>query len=197
MFSKSNQEIMMNLDKNELALLTEKYGGTWGINHTRRLLHLISIIGKGQQYDSEAVWLAAHLHDWGAYPPWAQLDVDHALRSTQVAETFLAERECPQQLKSLVLDCIAHHHSGGPDRGMEATLLFDADALDFLGVVGVLRDFSKNPKDMRKAFKITGQRRAKLPGMLVLDKSKEIAAERVRQMDELLARFEHDSWGCF
>ncbi len=30
----------MNIDKGEIARLTEEYGGEWGINHTRRLLQL-------------------------------------------------------------------------------------------------------------------------------------------------------------
>jgi uncharacterized protein len=188
----------MNLDRNEIEHLTEEYGGQWGINHTRRLLELIAIIGEGQQYNSEAVWVAAHLHDWGAYPAWAQKDVDHAARSVQVAEAFLTERDCPEDLKALVSECIALHHTGErTNRSMESILLFDADVLDFLGVVGVLRDFSKNPKEMRKAFDTIQKRRAKLPGMIVLDKSKEIAALRLIQMDALLATFEQDSWGHF
>jgi uncharacterized protein len=187
----------MNIDRNEIVRLTEEYGGQWGINHTRRLLQLISIIGEGQQYDSEAIWLAAHLHDWGGYSRWAQKDVDHTLRSAEVAETFLTEIGCPDNLRGLVLECIKLHHSGGLNRSTESILLSDADALDFLGVVGVLRDFSKNEKDLRKAFEITKKRREKLPGSIVLEKSKEIAAERCKQMDELLARFEQDSWGLF
>lgn len=187
----------MNVDRDEIARLTEEYGGQWGINHTRRLLHLVSIIGEGQQYNSDAVWLAAHLHDWGAYAKWAQKDVDHALRSGQVAETFLAERGCAGDLIELVLECIKLHHSGGSNRSFESILLSDADALDFLGVVGVLRDFSKNPRDLRKAYEVTKKRREKLPGLICLDKSKGIAVERIRQMDELLARFEQDSWGYF
>jgi len=188
----------MNIDREEIELLTEEYGGQWGINHTRRLLQLISIISEGQPYNFDAVWLAAHLHDWGAYSKWAKKDVDHALRSSQIAEAFLTERECPENLKELVIECIELHHTGdSPNRSIESILLFDADALDFLGVVGVLRDFSKNPKDMRKAYETTKKRREKLPGLIYLDKSKEIAAERIRQMDKLLARFEQDTWGYF
>ena len=56
----------MVIDRNEIARLTEEYGGEWGMNHTRRLLELISIIGEGMDYNNEAIWLAAHLHDWGA-----------------------------------------------------------------------------------------------------------------------------------
>ena len=187
----------MNIDRDEIARLTEEYGGQWGINHTQRLLNLISIIGEGQQYDSDVVWLAAHLHDWGGYPKWAQKDVDHALRSRQVAETFLRERKCSEDLIELVLECIEFHHSGGSNRSIESILLSDADALDFLGVVGVLRDFSKNPKDLRKAYEATKKRREKVPGLICLDKSKDIAAERIKQMDELLATFEMDSFGYF
>ena len=38
----------MNINRDELARLTEEYGGAWGINHTRRLLSLIDIIGADQ-----------------------------------------------------------------------------------------------------------------------------------------------------
>ncbi len=185
------------MDHNEIARLTEEYGGRWGINHTRRLLNLVAIIGEGLTYNQEAIWLAAHLHDWGAYSNWAQPGVDHVERSLQVVEPFLSAKGCPPDLKDLVLECIALHHTPGQERSLEATLMRDADTLDFLGVVGVLRDFSKTPRDMRKAYDIVCKRRQKLPSFLVLEKAKVLAAERLRQMDELLARFEADSFGCF
>jgi uncharacterized protein len=187
----------MQINREEISRLTEEHGGVWGINHTRRLLQLIAVIGEGHNYDSDALWLAAHLHDWGAYAPWAQKGVEHALRSRQVAETFLTERDCPAETKALILECIALHHVGGSDRSFEAILMRDADCLDFLGVVGVLRDFSKNPRDMRKAYEQVKQRRQTVPGLLALDKAKAIAAERLKQMDELLDRFEAQSFGCF
>ena len=82
-------------------------------------------------------------------------------------------------------------------RCLEVQLLGDADALDFLGVVGVLRDFSKNAKDLRQAYDISRKRRAKLPVMLCLAKSKEIAMQRLADMDLVFARFEADSFGWF
>lgn len=154
-------------------------------------------IGEGIAYDSEAVWIAAHLHDWGAYAPWAQKGVDHTLRSGQVADEFLTERGCPEHLKQLVLECIALHHVAGSNRSVEAALMRDADALDFLGAVGVLRDFSKNPRDLRAAFEQVRKRREKVPGMLQLERAKALGAERVKKMDELLDEFEAESFGCF
>lgn len=187
----------MELNKAEIIRLTQEYGGGWGLNHTSRLLQLIHDIGQDLVYDSEALWLAAHLHDWGAYVPWVQKEVDHVQRSMQVVEPFLADLGCPEEMERLVLECILLHHTPGSDRSLESILLRDADALDFLGVVGVLRNFSMNPRDLRKGFEETKRRQNKLSALLVLDKAKAIAAERVREMDTLLARFEMETLGCF
>ena len=188
---------MTAIDKGEVARLTEEYGGSWGINHTRRLLHLIEHIGEGLQYDAEVVWLAAHLHDWGAYKPWLQEGIDHVQRSLEVVETFLEEQGFPEDVKSKVLECIGGHHSSESNMSIEAILLRDADVLDFLGVVGILRDFSKKPKDLRLGYETTKKRRERLPKTLFLEKSKELAEARTRQMDKFLAIFETDSFGCF
>ena len=187
----------MSIDREEILRLTEEYGGQWGLNHTRRLLHLIEVIGESRAYDAEAVWLAAHLHDWGAYDAWDQPGVDHAQRSRQVAEAFLSERGCPGPLLALVLECIEYHHQGSPDRSIEAQLLSDADALDFLGAVGVVRDFSRRPRDLRKAYQDVQRHRQKLPGLLCLARSRELAAPRIKMMDDLLLAFAEDSFGYF
>ena len=73
----------------------------------------------------------------------------------------------------------------------------DADALDFLGAVGVLRDFSKNPRDLRAAFEQVRKRREKVPTMLQLERAKALGAERVEKMDGLLEEFEAETFGCF
>jgi len=188
---------MVPIDQEEVARLTEEYGGEWGINHSRRLLRLISIIGEGIEYDHEIVWLAAHLHDWGAYSRWAQSGVDHAQRSKQVAQEFLTERQVPKEVIEPILECIEFHHRGDPNRRIELLLLSDADALDFLGAVGILRDFAKKPKDMRGAFETIKGRREKLPHMLCLEKSREIAAKRIEHMDFILDIFMKETFGYF
>ncbi len=188
---------MNEIDKDEIARLTEEYGGQWGLNHTRRLLHLISVIGEGQRYDPDVVWIAAYLHDWGGYSKWMQPGVDHALRSRQVAEAFWSERAYPVELLIPILECIEFHHGSDPGRRIEAVLLSDADALDFLGVVGVLRDFSKKPGDLRKAYETVQSRMVKLRQSLCLEASKALAARRIERMQELLAHFEEETFGYF
>jgi uncharacterized protein len=188
---------MSAIDKDEIVRLTEEYGGQWGINHTRRLLHLIAIIGKDQQYNAEVVWVAAHLHDWGGYPKWMQPGVDHALRSRQVAEEFLVEKGYAPELLTPTLECIEFHHGSDPNRRIEALLLSDADALDFLGVVGVLRDFSKKPGDLRKAYEVVKSRKEKLRVSICLESSKVLAAQRLESMERLLVTFEEETFGYF
>ena len=61
---------------------------------------------------------------------------------------------------------------------------FAADALDFLGVFGILREFSRQSKDPRKAYENTQKRMKKLPGMLCLEPSRQIAAGRVKEMEQ-------------
>jgi uncharacterized protein len=188
---------MKTIDKDEIIRLTEEYGGQWGINHTRRLLKLIAIIGKDQQHNPAVVWVAAHLHDWGAYPKWMQPGVDHALRSRQVAEEFLVEKGYASELLTPTLECIEFHHGSDPNRRMEAILLSDADALDFLGVVGVLRDFSKTPKDLRKAYEVVQSRKEKLRQSICLEASKIMAIQRLDEMERLLVAFEEETFGYF
>lgn len=187
----------MDISLEEIAQLTEQYGGAWGINHTRRLTALIDTIEDGREYDREALELAVLLHDWGAYPVWAKEGMEHDVRSVEVAGQFLAEHGCEEQVEDLVLTCIASHHSQSADLPYEAILLRDADVLDFLGTVGVLRDFSKNPRNMRKAREVVDKRMQSLPGCLVLSKAKELAVQRMREMEELLNRFERDSFGYY
>jgi uncharacterized protein len=187
------------LDREEIARLTEEYGGAWGVNHTRRLLRLVESLAADTPYDEEVVWLAAHLHDWGAYKPWAKPGVDHVERSVEVAGPFLVERGWDDSKRSHILECIARHASAGAVEGIsrEAMLLHDADVLDFLGTVGILRDFSKNARDLRGGYDAALKRRASLPQTLFLPESAGPARQRLRDMDAFLAAFEADSFGHF
>ena len=181
----------------EIVKLTIINGGEWGINHTKRLMKLVDIIADGEEYNEEVIWMTAHMHDWGAYGEWKMEDVDHVERSLQVVEPYLKEREYPDELTKQILDCIANHHSEENDLSLEAALFRDADAVDFLGVVGVVRNFSRNPKELRKGFRVALAKRQKLPGILTFPKAREMAKKRVVEMDNLLSQFESDSWGYY
>lgn len=188
---------METLNYPEIIGLTEKYVGLWGLNHARRIIKMVEIIGKGQDYNKEVIWVAAHLHDWGASSPWFKEGVDHAVRSKQVASQILPLLGLPAEFIQQVEECIEMHHTAGNHRCTEAVLLSDADALDFLGIVGVLRDFAKKPKDLKNAISTVRKRMSQLPGQLRLERSRAIAEVRLQEMNWLLDRFEEETFQLY
>jgi uncharacterized protein len=185
------------MDHEEIARLNCEYGGDWAVNHSLRLVHLVSILGAGLDYDKEAIWLAAQLHDWGAYPKWVKPGVEHYDRSAEVAREFLEERDCPEKMKNLVIEIVHNHHGGKPERSIESKLFTDADALDLLGVVGTLRVFSMVPRDLKGAMSLTRKYRAMSVAAITLPQSQELAATRIAETDELLAKFEDEAFGIY
>jgi uncharacterized protein len=137
------------------------------------------------------------LHDWGAYAHWAQEGVDHALRSTQVAQTFMTEKGYPADLRAAVLECIEFHHKGAPDKRIETLLLRDADILDLLGVVGIVRDFCRVPGNFRQGYENIQKRKQQLTGAVYFEKAWEIAEKRITEMETFLAAFENETFGLF
>jgi uncharacterized protein len=185
------------MNRDEIVRLTQEYGGDWGVNHSKRLLHLVSILGEGMDYNEEAVWLAAHLHDWGGYQPWVQQGVEHDVRSTEVAREFLSQNGFDEELSALVLECISCHHGGSPDRSIESILLTDADALDLLGVVGTFRACCMVPRNLKGAYEAVKMWRDRETAAITLEKTKELAEKRVEETNQLLETFVEESFGIF
>jgi uncharacterized protein len=185
------------MDHEEITKLTLEYGGDWAINHSLRLLHLVSIIGEGMDYNEEAIWLAAYLHDWGGYTKWLQPGIEHYDRSVEVARDFLTEHGCPEDLKALVLEIIQYHHGGSSDRSIESKLFTDADMLDLQGVVGVLRIFSMVPRNLKGAIVAVKKYRDLCVTGASFPKTREIAQGRLQETEELLAKFEEETFGLY
>jgi uncharacterized protein len=198
---------MSVFDRRRVVALTEQYGGEWAVHHAQRLIHLVEIIGKGLSYDADAIWIAAHMHDWGTLPKWSRAGVPHSRRSCQLAEQQLRRMKCPKALMALVLEAIEYHHGGADERCIEAILLRDADALDGMGVIGVLREFAMVPSEtkgcysiptgwgMRGAYERSRIRLENNPAMLRLPKSRQIARRRAREMRAIFKTFEEESFG--
>jgi uncharacterized protein len=187
--------------------LTGKYGGEWAVQHAQRLIRLVEVIGKDLAYDPEVIWLAAHMHDWGTLPGWARDGVSHSARSCELAAEQMRKLKIPEAIAARVIEAIEYHHGGADERSAEAQLLRDADALDGLGLVGVLREFASVPTEstacysipvgygMRGALERARMRLENNPRMVRLPAAQEMARERARQMQAALEAFERDSFG--
>lgn len=176
--------------------LAFQYCGEWTLNHADRLLKLIEIIGEGQEYDHRLVWIAAHLHDWGAYKPFAEEDKDHAVRSREVAVDILHQMDLNDEDQRIVLDAIGEHGGAGECSSIESRLLREADYLDFLGIIGIARDFAKGPRNLQKCVAAV-KKRMKLLHELTLPKAIEIGRERLAEMNDFLERLECESFGYY
>jgi uncharacterized protein len=184
--------------KEDIVNLTNEYGGRWAIEHTKRLIHSVSTLGEGLEYDREAIWVAAHLHDWGGYTWWHTPGVEHQFRSAEVARETLRDYDCTDEFRDLVLEIIQFHHGGGePDRSLESRLFTDADALDLLGVVGICRVFAMNARDIKAGYDAAKRWRDMSLAAVSTEKGKQLVEKRLYETNALLAAFEEETFGMF
>lgn len=188
------------LTLNDIIQMTIRDGGTWALSHVQRLLKLMEQIGADLPHDSEALTLATYLHDWGAFPCYALKDMEHAERSRQVAETeILPYMELSPEKKAVILEAIGLHdyRDQRPTIANEALLLREADMLEFLGMIGMARDFARGPRDIEACYKRILSRRDDIQGRFSLPCSKQIAQVRLDRMAQGLDWLKEETFGIF
>lgn len=182
----------------EVELLTLEYGENWALAHVHRLLKLVDQISAGLEYDREALLWATYLHDWGAFPKFAQPDCEHALRSKQIAETeILPQVDLPEERKAKIIEAIELHdyRDRRPVQSTEALLLREADFLDFLGAIGIAREFAKGPKNLQKSYQQILKRRELIKDRFTIPHARLIADVRLARMDTFFEEFLAESFG--
>ena len=173
-----------------LEQLIFECGGEYGLNHSKRLIALVDLISDKKPYNKDIVLFCAYTHDLGAFKKYAIDGVDHAVRSREVVEGLLSDYDFPEEDKLIILEVIENHHRKDPGKSYEALLFRDADALDFLGIS---RDFSRTPFDLKKAFQSIKRHRNDLASIVELDSAKAILQERLIEMDNFIKVFEKES----
>ena len=178
--------------------MTREAGEEWAVAHAKRLLELIKQIGAEIPYDFCVVELAAYLHDWGAFPKHIQKDVEHAVRSRQVVEReILPCLELTDRQKNVLLETIEVHdyRDRRPTQSNEALLLREADMLEFLGMIGMAREFARGPKNVETCYKRILSRRYGIQGRFTLPRAQEIARVRLERMEQSLGWLLEESFG--
>lgn len=186
------------MDLHDLQRMTEDYGEGWAGPHARRLLKLIDRIGAGLTYDQEALFYAVWLHDWGAFTHYRLAGVDHGLRSRQVAEAeILPQIQLTNHQKAIILDAIEYHDYRCvlPAWSQEAILLREADFLDFLGAIGVVREAAWGPNQLKKVIARIKSRRDGIRGRFTIPAAQAIAEERLARMETILNWIDEESLG--
>jgi Predicted HD superfamily hydrolase len=113
-----------------------------GFDHIERVYAMCQRIGREEGADMDILLAAALLHDsQGSHPGQGQRN-NHHLRSAEFAAEVLAAEGWEEERIRAVQHCIrAHRYRRGEEAPatLEAKILFDADKLDVIGAVGVVR----------------------------------------------------------
>lgn len=186
------------LTLDDIIQMTLDVGGDWAVSHAERLLVLIDQISLEISYDFQIMEFAAYLHDWGAFPRYTQKDVEHAIRSCQVVEEeILSQLDLTPAQKNILLEAIQLHdyRDTQPTKSNEALLLREADMLEFIGMVGLAREFARGPKDLEACYRRVLSRRDHIQGRFSLPGAQQIAKVRFERMEQCLVWLEEESFG--
>lgn len=180
------------------AIPADKFG------HQPRLYALTKTIGEGLDYDDDVAFAAAWLHDLGVFIGHRPEDPVQLAQWDHVPYTLARVRELlpawgfPQEKLQAVAEVIQTHQPKDAPVSMEAILLRDADMLEQLGAVGIMRALAKVGRDTRfPTFTsvIPHLRHAmeQLPALLRLNSSKSLAVARVEALRVFLAAVEAEA----
>lgn len=181
----------------DIIQMTLAAGEDWAVAHAERLLRLIEQIGADIPYDEYVLELAAYLHDWGAFPCYIQKDVEHAVRSRQVVEAaILPQVELTSAQKDILLEAIELHdyRDMRVPKSNEALLLREADMLEFLGMIGMAREFARGPKNVETCYKRILSRQYGIQGRFTLPRAQQIAKVRLERMETSLQWLHEESF---
>lgn len=116
----------------------------WGYAHSARDYALALELARRDNVtlDDDVLFAAAYLHDMAMFPAWEQAGVDHADQASAVVDTVLRGTGFPDEKIDAVRRAIRTHMYNRTPMGPESLYLHDADALDWLGAIGIVRRFS-------------------------------------------------------
>jgi uncharacterized protein len=186
------------LSLDDIIQMTQQVGDNWAVAHAKRLIELVKQICPDLPYDPHIMELAAYMHDWGAFPSYAQKGVEHAVRSRQVVEAEILPRlDLRTDQQAILLETIELHdyRDMRTPKSNEALLLREADMLEFLGAIGLSREFARGPKNVETCYKRVLSRRDGIQGRLTIPRAQEIAQVRFERMNIFIKELEEESLG--
>jgi uncharacterized protein len=182
----------------EQAKPVDKFG------HQPRLEALIESVGAGFDYDRDVVLAAAWLHDLGVFignrpeDPEQLARWDHVAYACEHAPQILREAGFPESKIPAVLQVIREHQPKDEPTSMEATILRDADILEQLGAIGILRTVSKVGRDTRfprftDALAALRRNLEHLPGHIRLHTTRRLAEPRILVLQSFVTAVDDES----
>src|SRR5580698_1245391 len=174
------------------------------LGHQPRLYALTQLVGQGMSYDDDVVYAAAWLHDLGVFighrpeDPQALSGWDNVSYAMNQAPGALARCGFPATKVAQVVEAIRTHQPHLAPTSVEGTILRDADILEQLGSIGILRVAAKIGRDTRyptfsSAAATLRNALTDLPGRLHLETAKELALPRVALLQSFLDELQNEA----
>jgi uncharacterized protein len=174
------------------------------LGHQPRLYALTRLIGQGLSYDDDVVYAAAWLHDLGVFighrpeNPNELSGWDNVAYAMKQAPAVLHRAGFPPAKVTQVVEAIRTHQPHLTPASLEGTILRDADILEQLGAVGILRIVAKIGRDTRyqtftDAAATLRRNLAELPGKLSLESAQMLARPRVILLRDFLQELEQEA----
>jgi HD superfamily phosphodiesterase len=166
----------------------------WGLSHSERDYALAKELAAADQVtlDDDVLYAAAYLHDVAAFAPFRKSSVDHQDEAARIVESMLAGTGFPMTKIEAVRAAIRTHMYERDPVGPEAIYLHDADALDWLGAIGVARVFGLvdpnggSPDGPTVVKKRLEDALKTVPPRIVSKAGKARAPQRVQELEQFL-----------
>lgn len=178
----------------ELVRLIMPEDPVHGFGHVARVLELACRFAEGYSgVDYEVLQLAALLHDVGRVSGVE----NHAARSAQVARALLKLAGYPEDRIERVVEAIVSHSysHGRRAESLEARILSDADKVDALGAIGLVRVFMYSGtlgRGLEDSLDHIRSKILRLPQLLYTEEARREAEGRVRLVVEFLENIERE-----
>ncbi len=166
-------------------------------SHQPRLYKLATQLAEGRPFDDDVVFAAVWLHDLGVFIGHRPENLaalkkwNNVTYAVKKAPLLLKRFGFPGQKISAVLETIRTHLPSVQPTSFEGTLLRDADILEQLGAIAILRTVCKIGRDTRfvvfeDALRLLRHNLERLPNQLQLESARRRAKPRVKTLRAFL-----------
>ena len=172
----------------------------WGYSHSMRDYALARELAAADHVslDDDVLFAAAYLHDMAAFKPWEDEKLDHSDVAAGIVDTVLKDTGFPMPKIDAVRGAIRTHMYYRDPVGPEALYLHDADALDWLGAIGVARvmalvDPNGGDPDGPQAVKMLEENLKDVPARVLSPAGRARVAPRKAELEGFLRDLRRES----
>jgi hypothetical protein len=172
----------------------------WGYSHCMRDYALARELAAADHVtlDDDVMFAAAYLHDMAAFPPWEKEKLDHSDVAADIVDTVLKGTGFPMAKIDAVRGAIRAHMYYRDPVGPEALYLHDADALDWLGAIGVARimalvDPNGGNPDGPKAVNMLADNLKNVPARVLSPAGRAMVPPRKNELEQFLKDLRRES----